>query len=80
MRDPETGCLSETGVCLRDQLAEAIASLRWQTAVMLSHAPGRTTGPEGESSPGDENPGTDPLTELERAVCGPRFLPGMGRP
>jgi hypothetical protein len=47
----------DAGVCLREQLAEAIASLRWQTAVMLSHAPGRVSGtgaagPEGESSPG----------------------------
>ncbi|MFM9499939.1 hypothetical protein ACKI1Q_40975 [Streptomyces galilaeus] len=61
----ETGGLGSTaaaarfdeGVCLLEQLlVEAIASLRRQTAVMLSHAPGRgrgarLTGPEGESSP-----------------------------
>ncbi|WP_330285530.1 hypothetical protein [Streptomyces sp. NBC_00576] len=45
----------DAGVGLRDQLAEAIASLRWQTALMLSHTPGRVSGaevaaPEGESS------------------------------
>ncbi|GAP49741.1 uncharacterized protein SAZU_4603 [Streptomyces azureus] len=50
----------DAGVCLREQLAEAIASLRWQTAVMLSHAPGRTTGPEGESSPGSQSRGSKP--------------------
>lgn len=45
----------DAGVCLRDQLAEAIASLRWQTAVMLQ-APDRMRGAgatgESESSAG----------------------------
>lgn len=45
----------DAGACLREQLTEAIASVRWQTAVMLSHTPGRVRGagaaaPEGESS------------------------------
>jgi hypothetical protein len=55
------GAMFDAGVGLRDQLAEAIASLRWQTAVMLSHTPGRVSGagaaaPEGESSPGTPQP------------------------
>jgi hypothetical protein len=52
----------EAGVCLRDQLAEVIASLRLQTAVMLALAPGRVSGagaaePEGESSLGSQPDG-----------------------
>jgi hypothetical protein len=46
----------DAGGCLRAHLAEAIASIRTQTAVMLSLAPDHVsgagaTGPEGESTP-----------------------------
>jgi hypothetical protein len=43
------------GECLRDQLVEAIASIRWQAAVMLSLSPdpvgeAGVTGSDGETS------------------------------
>ncbi|WP_328778003.1 hypothetical protein OIE52_49755 [Streptomyces canus] len=38
MARPTAAAGSDARVCLRDQLAEAIASLHWQMAVMLSHA------------------------------------------
>ncbi len=50
----------EAGVCLRDQLAEVIASLRLQTAVMLSLALGRVNGAGATGQEGDSSPASQP--------------------
>ncbi|GAB2900462.1 hypothetical protein GCM10027074_78180 [Streptomyces deserti] len=81
----------EAGVCLRDQLAEAITFLRWRTAVMLSLAPGRVGGSGAAGLEGESSSGSQPGGEMTpwrglgasgaaAAVASPRSWEGSPAP